>query len=197
MSYHPGSNIGANSKLISQVFHPILVAFEWELTEDTTILPLGCLLGGDELSSRGVPRQLDRVARPAKLQHPSCNATPPTSDVSARTRHSRQDRMDCGPRSPPLPTSKLCLHFSSWCKHRHILCKAHRHDSPQLQPRRSVWAGQKERSALTADHPRCAMPNPLESPPPSSPKPASYEPSHGPSSITSTCTEPGGTPQST
>ena len=36
----------ANLKSISHRCHPILVAFVWELTEETIDLPLGCLQGG-------------------------------------------------------------------------------------------------------------------------------------------------------
>ena len=46
MSTHPGSNPGANLKSISHRCHPILVAFVWELTKETTHLPLGCLQSG-------------------------------------------------------------------------------------------------------------------------------------------------------
>ena len=45
-SPHPGGNPGANLKSISHRCHPILVAFVWELTEETINLPVGCLLGG-------------------------------------------------------------------------------------------------------------------------------------------------------
>ena len=45
-STHPGGNPGANLKSISHRSHPILVAFAWELTKETTNLPLGCLQGG-------------------------------------------------------------------------------------------------------------------------------------------------------
>ena len=44
--YHPGDNPGANLKSISHICHPILVAFVWELTNETIDLPLGCLQGG-------------------------------------------------------------------------------------------------------------------------------------------------------
>jgi len=37
----------ANLKSISHRCHPILVAFVWELTEETIDLPLGCLQGGE------------------------------------------------------------------------------------------------------------------------------------------------------
>ena len=40
---HPGGNPGANLKSISHRYHPILVAFSWELTKGTINLPLGCL----------------------------------------------------------------------------------------------------------------------------------------------------------
>ena len=46
LSPHPGGNPGANLKSISHRFHPILVAFVWELTKETIDLPLGCLQGG-------------------------------------------------------------------------------------------------------------------------------------------------------
>ena len=43
---HPGGNPGANLMSISHRCHPILVAFEWELTKETIDLTLGCLQGG-------------------------------------------------------------------------------------------------------------------------------------------------------
>ena len=43
---HPGGNPGTNLKPISHRCHPILVAFVWELTQETVNLPLGCLQGG-------------------------------------------------------------------------------------------------------------------------------------------------------
>ena len=46
LPYHPGGNPGANLKSISHRCHPILVAFVWELTEETIDLPLGCLQCG-------------------------------------------------------------------------------------------------------------------------------------------------------
>ena len=44
---HPGGNPGANLKSIFPRYHPILVAFVRELTEETINLPLGCLRGGE------------------------------------------------------------------------------------------------------------------------------------------------------
>ena len=44
---HPGGNPGANLKSISHRCHPILVAFVWELTQETINLLLGCLQGGE------------------------------------------------------------------------------------------------------------------------------------------------------
>ena len=52
----------ANIKSISHRCHPILVAFVWELTEETIDLPLGCLQGG-------IP---DRAAAHAAPENPSC-----------------------------------------------------------------------------------------------------------------------------
>ena len=43
---HPGGNPAANLKSISHRCHPILVAFVWELTEETINLPPGYLQGG-------------------------------------------------------------------------------------------------------------------------------------------------------
>ena len=53
---HPGGNPGANLKSISHRCHPILVAFVWELTEETIHLPLGCLQGGQPGACRLSPR---------------------------------------------------------------------------------------------------------------------------------------------
>ena len=44
---HPGGNPGANLKSISHRCYLLKVAFVWELTEETIVLPLGCLQGGD------------------------------------------------------------------------------------------------------------------------------------------------------
>ena len=43
----PGGDPGANLKTISHMCHLILVAFVWELAEETIDLPLGCLQGGE------------------------------------------------------------------------------------------------------------------------------------------------------
>ena len=50
--FHPGGNPGATLKLIFHRCHPILVAFVWELTQETIDLPLGCLQGGG-VSTKG------------------------------------------------------------------------------------------------------------------------------------------------
>jgi len=56
---HTGGNPGANLKSISHRCHPILVAFVWELTNETIYLPLGCLQGGVEANritaTAGIP----------------------------------------------------------------------------------------------------------------------------------------------
>jgi len=52
---HPGANPGANLKSISHRCHPILVAFVWELTEETIDVPLSCLQGGCASSARMSP----------------------------------------------------------------------------------------------------------------------------------------------
>ena len=43
---HPGGNPGANLKSTSYRCYLFEVAFVWELTQETTVLPLGCLQGG-------------------------------------------------------------------------------------------------------------------------------------------------------
>jgi len=45
---HPGGNPGANFKSISHRSYLREVAFEWELTKETIVLPLGCIQGGWE-----------------------------------------------------------------------------------------------------------------------------------------------------
>ena len=50
--YHPEGNPGENLKSFSHRCHPILVAFVWELTEETIDLPLGCLQGGQTSSDQ-------------------------------------------------------------------------------------------------------------------------------------------------
>jgi len=57
---HPGDNLGANLKSVSHRCHPILVAFAWELTKETTYLPLGCLQGGMRQHATMGPRALGR-----------------------------------------------------------------------------------------------------------------------------------------
>jgi len=53
----PGGNTEANLKSISHRCHPVLVAFVWELTEETIYLPLGCLQGGEAHLLFGDPRR--------------------------------------------------------------------------------------------------------------------------------------------
>ena len=43
---HPGGNPGTNLKSISHRCYLFEVAFVWELTKETIVLPLGCLQGG-------------------------------------------------------------------------------------------------------------------------------------------------------
>ena len=49
MRGHPGGNPGANLKSISHRCYLFEVAFVWELTKETIVLPLGCLQGGVRL----------------------------------------------------------------------------------------------------------------------------------------------------
>ena len=50
---HPGVELRANLKSISHRCHLFEVAFVWELTKETIVLPLGCLQGGPKPSTRG------------------------------------------------------------------------------------------------------------------------------------------------
>jgi len=49
---HPGGNPGANLRSISHKYHLFEVAFVWELTKETIVLPLGCLQGGCSLGRK-------------------------------------------------------------------------------------------------------------------------------------------------
>ena len=51
---HPGGNPGANLNSISRRCNLFKVALVWELTEETIVLPLGCLQGSVSLVWRGV-----------------------------------------------------------------------------------------------------------------------------------------------
>jgi len=50
---HPGGNPGANLKSISHRCYLFEVAFVWELTKETIVLPLGCLQGGCHPKGQG------------------------------------------------------------------------------------------------------------------------------------------------
>ena len=56
---HPGGNPGANLKSISHRCFLVELAFVWELTKDTIVLPLGCLQSGCVVSARATPRRDD------------------------------------------------------------------------------------------------------------------------------------------
>jgi len=47
LKIHPEGNPWANLKSISHRCYLFEVAFEWELTKETIVLPLGCLQGGE------------------------------------------------------------------------------------------------------------------------------------------------------
>ena len=49
--FHPGGHPGANLESISHRCYLFEIAFEWELTEETIVLPLGCLQDGLGLCS--------------------------------------------------------------------------------------------------------------------------------------------------
>jgi len=64
---HPGANL----KSPSHRCHPILVAFVWELTEETIDSPLGCLQGGSE------PHEVALHLTPTTRTTPQLNPLPP------------------------------------------------------------------------------------------------------------------------
>ena len=69
--YRPGGDPGAHIKSVSHRCHPILVVFEWELTEETINSPLGCLQGGWCLTAVGAPQSpVDRTPVKNPLGHP-------------------------------------------------------------------------------------------------------------------------------
>ena len=69
---HPEGNPGANIKSISHRCHPILLAFVWELTEETI---KGCLKGGERTSPYYCRRSGGRHARPPCIR-PTGLSTP-------------------------------------------------------------------------------------------------------------------------
>ena len=62
----------ANLKSISHRCHPMLVAFGWELTQETSDLPLGCLQGRPE-GQKDTPKHLAEhgisVLHPPSVSH--------------------------------------------------------------------------------------------------------------------------------
>jgi len=66
---HPGGNPVANIKSISHRCHPILVAFVWELTEETIDLHMGCLQGGMRSLIRVLGPHQTRPQHSAPDQH--------------------------------------------------------------------------------------------------------------------------------
>ena len=59
---HPEGDPGANLKSISHRCHPILAASGWELTKETSNLPLSCLQGGSIVPSPFMTEELAREA---------------------------------------------------------------------------------------------------------------------------------------
>jgi len=51
---HPGGNPGANLKSTSHRYYLFEIAFVWQLTKETIVLPLGCHQGGAETEKEGV-----------------------------------------------------------------------------------------------------------------------------------------------
>jgi len=72
---HPGGNPGANLKSISHRCYLLEVAFVWELTKETIVLPLGCLQGG-----------LPRASSPARSRGTSTIRSRPSPTDMYQTR---------------------------------------------------------------------------------------------------------------
>ena len=64
---HPGGNPGANLKSISRRCYLFQVAFVWELTKETIVLPLGCLKGGSPHPTTPLPTLGDHSERARRL----------------------------------------------------------------------------------------------------------------------------------
>ena len=96
---HPGGTPGANLKSISHRFHPVLVAFVWELTKETIHLPLGCLQGG----WRFCLFKDAGVADPPLSQLPLDGAQPHAGHLTGRSIHASirvaADAADSPPKS--------------------------------------------------------------------------------------------------
>jgi len=58
-THHPGGNPGANLMSISHRCYLFQVAFVWELTKETIVLPLGCLQGGCKMQIEGMRMAVD------------------------------------------------------------------------------------------------------------------------------------------
>ena len=76
LHHHPGGNPGANLKSISHRCYLFEVAFVWELTNDTIVLPLGCLQGGKRTHARdalaakwGLSPRLSHTGARSRLIH--------------------------------------------------------------------------------------------------------------------------------
>ena len=69
---HPGGNPGANLKSIFHRCYLFEVAFIWELTKDTIVLPMGCLQGDTE--PRNAKRQTQRPEPETRNLRPSIMA---------------------------------------------------------------------------------------------------------------------------
>ena len=70
---HPGGNPGPNLKSISHRCYLREVAFVWELTKETIVLPLGCLQGG--------PAPVQGLHTPSAISGPTseiASPAPPT-----------------------------------------------------------------------------------------------------------------------
>jgi len=59
---HPGGNPGANRKSLSHGCYLREVAFEWELTNETIYLPLGCLQHGADGPNRAQDRRVSAIS---------------------------------------------------------------------------------------------------------------------------------------
>ena len=110
-SLHPGGNPGATLESISHSCHPILVAFVWELTRETIVLPLGCLQGGLSLQS---PHSPNACSNPAIL-FPNIDSCITQRKAQGPSRTCNESKCYSRPRRPvrhtievsSLPTRRL------------------------------------------------------------------------------------------
>ena len=108
---HPGGDPGANFKTISKRCYFFEVAFVWELTKETIVLPLGCLQRGLHLTSNTLHLATHNQIPATSILHP----TPYTLHPAPCTLH---------PAPCTLHPAPCTLHPPTWSLKRLHVCTA-------------------------------------------------------------------------